>query len=161
MAGSGPGAGQRSALPGTGALRFGPVGWAGVATHILRSQGERRPLSAREASNVTRLKTFSSARAFREWLEGHHETTSELLLRCYKSHAGDKGLTYPEAVEEALCFGWIDGVRRSVDSQSFSVRFTPRKSNSTGSAVNIRRAREHQAKGRMHPASKAACIDRA
>ena len=76
---------------------------------------------------MTRLETFSSARAFREWLAAHHETTRELLLRCYKTHAGDKGLTYPEAVEEALCFGWIDGVRRSVDSQSFSVRFTPRK----------------------------------
>jgi uncharacterized protein YdeI (YjbR/CyaY-like superfamily) len=105
---------------------------------------------------VTHLETFSSARAFREWLEAHHETTRELLLRCYKSHAGDKGLTYPEAVDEALCFGWIDGVRRSVDSQSFSVRFTPRKAKSTWSAVNIRRARELQAKGRMHPAGKAA-----
>src|SRR5215212_7407131 len=137
MACSGPGDGERSALPGTGALRLGAVGWVGLVTRI-RSRGERRTVSAEESSDVTRPKTFSSARAFREWLEAHHGTTRELLLRCYKSHAGDKGLTYPEAVEEALCFGWIDGIRRSVDSQSFSVRFTPRKAKSTWSAVNIR-----------------------
>ena len=63
-------------------------------------------------------------------------------MRCYKVHARDTGLTYREALDEALCFGWIDGVRRAVDEKSFSTRFTPRKPRSYWSAVNIRRATE-------------------
>jgi uncharacterized protein YdeI (YjbR/CyaY-like superfamily) len=66
--------------------------------------------------------------------------------------AKDKGLTYREALDEALCFGWIDGVRRGIDTESFSTRFTPRKPKSTWSAVNIRRASELEAEGRMHRA---------
>jgi uncharacterized protein YdeI (YjbR/CyaY-like superfamily) len=99
-----------------------------------------------------RLRTFASAREFRAWLKTHHRSATELLIRCYKVAAKDKGLTYREAVDEALCFGWIDGVRRGVDDESFSTRFTPRKSKSTWSAVNIRRAKELEAEGRMQPA---------
>ena len=93
---------------------------------------------------------------FRAWLEQNHQTTTELLVRCYKTRAKDKGLTYRQALDEALCFGWIDGVRRAVDNDSFSVRFTPRKPKSKWSAVNIERATELQAEGRMHPAGEAA-----
>jgi uncharacterized protein YdeI (YjbR/CyaY-like superfamily) len=103
-----------------------------------------------------RLKAFPSQPAFRAWLEKNHRTKTELLARCYKSHAKDKGLTYREALDEALCFGWIDGVRRAANEESFSTRFTPRKAKSKWSAVNIRRARELEADGRMHPAGMAA-----
>jgi uncharacterized protein YdeI (YjbR/CyaY-like superfamily) len=65
---------------------------------------------------------FPSQQAFRTWLARHHKTASELVVRCHKAHAKQKGLTYAQALDEALCFGWIDGVRRSVDAESFSVR---------------------------------------
>jgi uncharacterized protein YdeI (YjbR/CyaY-like superfamily) len=105
---------------------------------------------------VSSLATFASARAFRNWLARNHGTANELVVRCYKTHAGGRGITYAQAVEEALCFGWIDGVRRSVDAESFSVRFAPRRPKSIWSAVNIRKARELAAAGRMRPAGKAA-----
>ncbi|HEX5963018.1 MAG TPA: YdeI/OmpD-associated family protein [Gemmatimonadales bacterium] len=106
------------------------------------------------------IATFDSQRKFRAWLEQHHRSTAELLVRCYKTHAKDKGLTYRQALDEALCFGWIDGVRRAVDEESFSTRFTPRKPKSKWSAVNIKRATELQAEGRMHPAGEAAFAGR-
>ena len=95
------------------------------------------------------LQTFRSAAEFRAWLEQYHGSSRELLVRCYKSHAKEQGLTYREALDEALCFGWIDGVRRAVDEHSFSTRFTPRKTKSKWSLVNIRRAKELLAEGRM------------
>jgi len=99
---------------------------------------------------------FPSRAGFRSWLARHHEAASELVVRCSKAHAKQKGLTYAEALEEALCFGWIDGVRRSVDAERFSVRFSPRKPKSTWSAVNIRKAAALEAAGRMRPAGRAA-----
>jgi uncharacterized protein YdeI (YjbR/CyaY-like superfamily) len=99
---------------------------------------------------------FASAEAFRRWLERHHAQPGELLVRCFKVHAAARGLSYRQALDEALCFGWIDGVRRGVDEDSFSVRFTPRRSGSYWSAVNRRRAAELEAEGRMHPAGRAA-----
>jgi uncharacterized protein YdeI (YjbR/CyaY-like superfamily) len=99
---------------------------------------------------------FASAAAFRAWLEEHGGDTPELPLRLFKVHARDRGLTYKEALDEALCFGWIDGVRRSLDADSFSVRFTPRKPRSRWSAVNVRRAKELVAEGRMRPPGLAA-----
>ena len=99
---------------------------------------------------------FRRPESFRAWLEAHHATATELIVRCYKSHARHKGVTYPQAVDEALCFGWIDGVRRALDEASFSVRFSPRKAKSGWSKINVKRARELQAEGRMHPAGMAA-----
>ncbi len=98
---------------------------------------------------------FSSAAEFRVWL-ARNGKEAELVVRLYKTHAGGRGMTYKEAVDEALCFGWIDGVRRSIDADTFSVRFTPRKARSYWSAVNIRRAGELEAAGRMAPAGLAA-----
>jgi uncharacterized protein YdeI (YjbR/CyaY-like superfamily) len=100
--------------------------------------------------------TFSSPQGYRTWLARHHKTASELVVRCYKVHAKEMGLTYAEAVDEALCFGWIDGVARSVDAESFSVRFSPRKPKSVWSAVNIRKAAALEAAGRMRPPGRAA-----
>jgi len=98
---------------------------------------------------------FPSVARFRAWLLKNHAKQTELLLRCAKTGAG-KGVTYKQALDEALCFGWIDGVRRSIDAQSFSVRFTPRKPKSYWSDVNIKRARELEAAGRMHASGLAA-----
>jgi uncharacterized protein YdeI (YjbR/CyaY-like superfamily) len=101
-------------------------------------------------------KAFRSREHFRSWLERHHSVTTELILRCFKVHAKHRGIGYKEGLDEALCFGWIDGVRRSLDNDSFTVRFTPRKSKSNWSAVNIKRAKELEAEGRMQPAGLAA-----
>lgn len=113
-----------------------------------------RRVSSPEASSKPRA--FASAEAFRAWLERNHGRAAELLLRCYKTHARDRGVTYVEALDEALCYGWIDGVRRSVDEDTFSVRFTRRRARSRWSLVNTRRARELQAAGRMRPPGLAA-----
>jgi uncharacterized protein YdeI (YjbR/CyaY-like superfamily) len=100
--------------------------------------------------------TFRSAAAFRAWLQKRHARVEELLVRCFKNHAAARGLTYRQALDEALCFGWIDGVRRSLDADSFSVRFTPRREKSRWSAVNVARVRALIAEGRMAPSGRRA-----
>ncbi len=106
------------------------------------------------AAEVTAIKakSFRSQSAFHAWLEKHGGRVSELFVRCYKVQHRTRGLTYREALDEALCFGWIDGVRHALDQASFSTRFTPRKNGSAWSRVNIDRALELQAEGRMRPA---------
>ncbi len=95
---------------------------------------------------------FQSPSEFRKWLEEHHDSTQELLVGFYKKSSGKPSITWPEAVDEALCFGWIDGVRKSIDESSYTIRFTPRKSSSTWSAVNIKRIGELTELGLMQPA---------
>jgi uncharacterized protein YdeI (YjbR/CyaY-like superfamily) len=102
------------------------------------------------------VSTFQSPQEFRRWLEEHHGTSKELTVRCYKTRVKQKGLTYRQALDEALCFGWIDGVRRALDQESFSTRFTPRRPGSKWSAVNVRRAAELQSSGRMRAAGRTA-----
>jgi uncharacterized protein YdeI (YjbR/CyaY-like superfamily) len=94
---------------------------------------------------------FKSSSEFREWLEENHEKFAELLVGFYKKSSGKTGITYPEAVNEALCFGWIDGIKKRVDGVSYTHRFTPRKSRSTWSLINIRRAGELRKLGQMTP----------
>jgi uncharacterized protein YdeI (YjbR/CyaY-like superfamily) len=105
---------------------------------------------------MTSPRAFRSVATLRAWLERNHHKVKELTLRCYKVHAKHRGVTYPEALDEALCFGWIDGVRRAHDGDSFTQRFTPRRPGSNWSSVNIRRAKALEAAGRMHPAGLAA-----
>ncbi|MGE0351922.1 MAG: YdeI family protein [Gemmatimonadales bacterium] len=93
--------------------------------------------------------TFRTPAAFRTWLRGHHRTTAELIVRCFKVHAADRGITYAQALDEALCFGWIDGVRRAYDEDTFTVRFTPRKPRSNWSRVNVRHVERLVREGRM------------
>lgn len=95
---------------------------------------------------------FAAPEEFRLWLEKHHTTETELLVGFFKKGTGRPSITWPESVDQALCFGWIDGVRRSVDAESYSIRFTPRKSRSTWSAVNIAKVAELTELGLMHPA---------
>lgn len=99
---------------------------------------------------------FSNARAFRAWLERHHASEAELLVAFYKKHTGKAGLTYPEAVEEALCFGWIDGIKKRLDEEAFTHRFTPRKARSIWSNINVRRVEALTQARRMTPAGMAA-----
>jgi uncharacterized protein YdeI (YjbR/CyaY-like superfamily) len=99
---------------------------------------------------------FRTPAEFRRWLEKHHGDTAELLVGLHKKGSGEPSLTYPEALDEALCFGWIDGVRKSVDETRYTIRFTPRKPDSKWSAVNIRKAEALKAAGRMRPPGLAA-----
>ena len=103
---------------------------------------------------------FATPAEFRRWLERNHAKAKELWVGFYKKGTGKPSITWPEAVAEALCYGWIDGVRRSIDDDSYRIRFTPRKPNSTWSAVNIRTAQELIAAGRMRPAGLAAFENR-
>ncbi len=96
-------------------------------------------------------KFFTTAAEWRQWLENHHKQAQELVVGFYKKNSGKPSITWPESVDVALCFGWIDGVRRGIDHVSYSIRFTPRKSRSTWSAVNIKRVAELTAQGLMHP----------
>jgi uncharacterized protein YdeI (YjbR/CyaY-like superfamily) len=99
---------------------------------------------------------FATPEDFRAWLEAHHGTESELLVGFRKKGSGRPSITWPESVDQALCFGWIDGVRRRIDDGSYSIRFTPRKQRSTWSAVNVRRVEELTELGLMRPAGVAA-----
>ena len=99
---------------------------------------------------------FATPAEFRSWLERHHADRSELLVGFHKKGSGRPSITWPEAVDEALCFGWIDGVRRSLGPDAYTIRFSPRQARSTWSAVNVRRAGELIAEGRMTAAGLAA-----
>lgn len=99
---------------------------------------------------------FKSAAAFRAWLEKNHAVATELWVGLYKKHAAERGLTYPDAVLEALCFGWIDGVMRRIDDDTHMQRFTPRKPGSTWSNINVAHVERLTREGRMAPAGLAA-----
>jgi uncharacterized protein YdeI (YjbR/CyaY-like superfamily) len=92
---------------------------------------------------------FRTAAEFRRWLRKHHDTASEVMVGFYRKASGKGGITYAEALDEALCFGWIDGVRRKLDDDSYTNRFSPRRPRSNWSDVNIKRVGELMAEGRM------------
>ncbi len=100
--------------------------------------------------------TFESPQAFRAWLERHHGTERELWVGYHRKATGRPSMTWAESVDEALCFGWIDGVRKRIDAERYMIRFTPRRRGSVWSAVNIRRVAELTRQGRMRPAGLAA-----
>lgn len=95
---------------------------------------------------------FRSVTDCRRWLERNHDKVSEQWFGFYKKKSGKRGITYQEALDEALCFGWIDGLKKSLDESSYTFRFTPRKSKSVWSVVNTKRAKELRKLGRMKPA---------
>ena len=99
---------------------------------------------------------FTSPAEFGAWLERHHESESELWLGYFKKATGKPSLTWSQAVDEALCFGWIDGVVRKVDDERHIQRFTPRKASSNWSAINIAKVEQLRGAGRMRPAGEAA-----
>lgn len=95
---------------------------------------------------------FPNPAKLRAWLEAHHEKEKELLVGYHKRATGKPSLTWRESVDEALCFGWIDGVRRSLGDDAYTIRFTPRKKTSIWSAVNVARVKELTKLGKMTPA---------
>ena len=99
---------------------------------------------------------FRSAAEWRAWLAAHRDHTDEVLVGYYKRATNKPSLTWSESVDEALCFGWIDGIRRRVDDDRYTIRFTPRRPGSTWSAVNLRKIETLAAKRLMQPAGLAA-----
>jgi len=95
---------------------------------------------------------FNNQIEFRKWLELNHKIETELLVGFYKVGSGKLNMTWSESVDQALCFGWIDGIRRSIDKDSYCIRFTPRKIKSIWSAVNIRKVENLIETGLMQPA---------
>jgi uncharacterized protein YdeI (YjbR/CyaY-like superfamily) len=103
---------------------------------------------------------FPTPADLRAWLAANHDKAQELWVGYYKTKTGRPSVTWPGSVDQALCFGWIDGVRKSIDGDSYMIRFTPRKSDSTWSAINIKKVEELTAQGLMHPAGIAAFENR-
>ena len=101
-------------------------------------------------------KFFSLPAKFREWLEQNHDTATELLVGFHKKGSGKPSVTYGEALDEALCFGWIDGVRKNINETSYTIRFTPRKPKSIWSLVNVNHVERLKKEGRMQAAGLAA-----
>jgi uncharacterized protein YdeI (YjbR/CyaY-like superfamily) len=115
--------------------------------------------TARKSTKATRDAScvfFDSPAQFRAWLAAHHRTAAELWVGFRKRSTGLPSMTWPESVDEALCYGWIDGLRRSIDATSYKIRFTPRRPGSIWSAVNTRRAAELIESGRMRAAGRKA-----
>lgn len=104
----------------------------------------------------TRPRFFKTPAAFRAWLAKNHAKETELWIGYYKKASGKGGMVYKEALDEALCFGWIDGVVKSIDGETYMQRWTPRKKDSHWSLVNIRRFAELEAEGRMAPSGREA-----
>ncbi len=98
---------------------------------------------------------FPTQKDFRQWLEEHHDKVDELWVGYYKKATGTPSITWPESVDEALCFGWIDGIRKSIDEASYKIRFTPRRPGSLWSAVNLKRVAELIELDLMRPAGTA------
>jgi uncharacterized protein YdeI (YjbR/CyaY-like superfamily) len=96
-------------------------------------------------------KFFKTPSAFRKWLEANHATAKELWVGYYKKRTGKPNITWPESVDEALCFAWIDGVRKRIDDESYMIRFSHRKPNSIWSSINNARAKELIKLGLMQP----------
>jgi uncharacterized protein YdeI (YjbR/CyaY-like superfamily) len=105
---------------------------------------------------MTAPKFFPTPQAFRRWLAAHAGRAAELIVGYRKVGTGRPSMTWSESVDEALCFGWIDGVRKRIDDETYQIRFTPRRAASTWSAVNIAKFAKLQAEGRMTPAGVAA-----
>src|SRR5258707_13858074 len=102
-------------------------------------------------SAAMKIKYFKSTQDFRRWLEKHHAITQELWVGYYKKSSQQPSITWPESVDQALCFGWIDGIRKGVDEISYQIRFTPRRRGSIWSAINIKRAKELVRQKQMRP----------
>ncbi len=113
---------------------------------------KRRRQSAPTAIPEPQLLFFAAPAEFRRWLAANHNTARELWVGYFRKATGRPSITWPESVDEALCFGWIDGIRKRVDGDSYKVRFTPRKPTSNWSAVNIGRVEVLTREGRMQPA---------
>ena len=114
------------------------------------------PKTSPKHSKEPKPQFFPTLADWRAWLEKHHADAEEFWVGFYKRDSGRPSITWPESVDGALCFGWIDGLRKTIDATSYKIRFTPRKPRSIWSAINIKRAKELSKQGLMHPAGLAA-----
>jgi uncharacterized protein YdeI (YjbR/CyaY-like superfamily) len=103
---------------------------------------------------------FADAQAFRTWLAAHAHEARELLVGFHKVGTGKPSMRWSDSVDQALCYGWIDGVRKGIDEHTYTIRFTPRKAGSTWSAVNIDKVAKLREQGLMTPAGEAAFAQR-
>lgn len=122
-----------------------------MITQVPKAQILGQPVGRFDRGIEMKVRPFRSPAEFRAWLEKNHDQVQERWVGFYNQRANKTGITYPQAVDEALCFGWIDGVRRSVSETVYAVRFTPRKAKSKWSAVNLKRATELKKLERMAP----------
>jgi len=99
-----------------------------------------------------KIRTFKTEAAFEAWLRAHHDDETEIWLRIYKKGAGKQTVTVGQALDVALCWGWIDGIRKALDADSFLQRYSPRRSRSIWSQINRDHVRRLTAAGRMQPA---------
>jgi uncharacterized protein YdeI (YjbR/CyaY-like superfamily) len=114
-----------------------------------------------ERSTIKMTPTFfAGQKEFRKWLDKNHKKETELVVGFYKVDSGKPSMTWSQSVDEALCFGWIDGVRTSIDKSSYQIRFTPRKPTSIWSAVNIQKIKDLTKQGLMKPAGVASFKNR-
>jgi uncharacterized protein YdeI (YjbR/CyaY-like superfamily) len=102
------------------------------------------------------VKFFATSAHLRRWFEQNHETVQELWVGFHRKDSGRPSVTWPESVDEALCVGWIDGIRKRIDEESYKIRFTPRRAGSIWSAINVRRVAVLEKEGRMRPAGRGA-----
>jgi uncharacterized protein YdeI (YjbR/CyaY-like superfamily) len=130
------------------------VGQAGVRL-IVPDHRTGLTIHTRRKNAMTAI-FFESPSELRKWFEKNHTKASELMVGFHRKGTGRPTLTWPESVAEALCFGWIDGVRRRIDNESYTIRFTPRRPGSSWSAINVRMIGELESAGRMRPAGRAA-----
>ena len=117
-------------------------------------------MSLTRHDDLPEVRIFATAADFRAWLEENHATASELWIGYYKKGVPKTSMTYAEAVDEALCFGWIDGQARRISDEVAGQRFSPRRSTSSWSAINIAKMAELEASGRLHPAGRRAFEER-
>jgi len=103
---------------------------------------------------------FKNQDEFRKWLEKNHDKKTELIVGYYKVDSGKHNMSWSQSVDQALCFGWIDGIRRSIDNESYCIRFTPRRPGSIWSAVNIKKVEELTKNGLIHPSGTAIFVNR-
>jgi uncharacterized protein YdeI (YjbR/CyaY-like superfamily) len=118
------------------------------------------PVSPVQRPTREQVALFATAGDFRDWLDANHATAPELFVGYYRAGSGKTAMTYPESVDEALCYGWIDGITYKVDDEVRATRFTPRRRRSNWSATNIAKIAELTTAGRMHPSGTRAFEER-
>lgn len=126
----------------------------GTLSCIKRERGWRSNQRDHNVPALIKPTYFATPAEFRRWLERNHDSAGELWVGFHKKSSGVPSITWPEAVNQVLCFGWIDGVRRTIDAGSYAIRVTPRKPRSNWSAVNIKRAAKLAGIGLMHAAGR-------
>ena len=113
---------------------------------------EKKSVNTKSDPSKATATFFETQNDFRKWLDENHEKESELIVGFYKVDSGKPSMSWSQSVDQALCYGWIDGVRRSIDKESYCIRFTPRRINSNWSAINIKKVEELINAGLMQPA---------